>query len=173
MRSPEPLPFHAIELLFERLTLTYGHHFRARWSGIALATVKEDWRHQLAGITPPQIDFALATLPAGEPPDAPTFRQLARSMPVERPQEPGLPPKRGPVNVPPEVRKELDRLRARKDDPRPMRVQIADKYVCRFGNEPHLTSMQRENLKHYLGILTQWNRRKAHGEAEQQEGESL
>jgi hypothetical protein len=73
-----------IDTLYGRLTLRYGHAFLARWSGLALQAVKEDWARELASYAerPAAIGHALALLDPAEPPTAARFRELCASAPA-------------------------------------------------------------------------------------------
>ena len=77
------IPLSWVEKIFQKLILVYGRDFFARWEGVALADVKADWAHELAGFEswPEGISHALANLPPSKPPTALEFRDLARKAP--------------------------------------------------------------------------------------------
>jgi hypothetical protein len=79
------LPMHWVEKIFEKLSVTYGRDFLARWDGFkdeAMLDVKRDWAMELGGFIeqPDAISHALAHLPA-KAPNVLEFRQLCRSAP--------------------------------------------------------------------------------------------
>jgi hypothetical protein len=73
-----------VDALFDRLTLRYGHAFLARWDGLALDAVKDDWARELAGYAdrPEAIEHALGLLDPDEPPTAARFRDLCGTAPA-------------------------------------------------------------------------------------------
>lgn len=71
-----------IEVIFTKLTLVYGRDFLGRWEGLDLAAVKADWGHELAGLKPESIAFALKHLPSAKPPTVFEFREIARKSPL-------------------------------------------------------------------------------------------
>lgn len=68
----------AIDDVFTRLALVYGQRFTCHWPESAIPAVKAAWETELRGISHEAIDFALANLPAGNPPMALDFRDLCR-----------------------------------------------------------------------------------------------
>lgn len=93
----DPLPMQWIDKIFERLTVRYGTAFAARYAGLELLAVRNDWADQLAGYqaNPKAIAFALDSLPADKPPTATQFRDLCRlAPPAPAPQLPGPAPAR-------------------------------------------------------------------------------
>ena len=74
------LPIEWVEKIFHRLTMNYGAPFLARYKGIPIAEVKTDWSAQLAGMTGPDIAYALGCLPDG-PPTVQQFKNLCLSAP--------------------------------------------------------------------------------------------
>ena len=76
-----PLPW--VDKIFDKLTLTYGQAFLARWKDIDLSAVKSDWVHELSGFekAPHAIAHALACLP-DRPPTVLEFRALCRLAPA-------------------------------------------------------------------------------------------
>lgn len=79
------LPMPWVDKIFEKLGLTYGRDFLARWDGFdadAMLEVKHDWSMELGGFfdQPDSIAHALAHLPA-KAPNVIEFRQLCRSTP--------------------------------------------------------------------------------------------
>ena len=53
-----------VEVLFDRLTLHYGHAFLARWKGVPLEAVKAHWARELISYADQSeaIEHALALL---------------------------------------------------------------------------------------------------------------
>lgn len=79
------LPMPWVEKIFVKLTLVYGRDFAARWEGMNIVDVKEDWAHELSGLdsSPKAIVYALQNLPATKAPTVLEFRSIARKMPQE------------------------------------------------------------------------------------------
>ncbi|MDH0363451.1 hypothetical protein [Comamonas aquatica] len=78
-----PLPW--VEKIFEKLGVTYGRDFLARWDGFdadAMAAVKYDWCMELGGFfdKPDAIAYGLAHLPAKSP-NVLEFRDICRRAP--------------------------------------------------------------------------------------------
>lgn len=145
-RQPESLPFAVVDDLFHRLSLVYGHNFLGRFSGIDLGAVKEEWRHQLAGITGDEIDFALSNLPEKPPESAIAFRKLARSMPDERRVFRALPaPKKAP-GVPAAHKAVLEQLRPREDE-EPIQVRAARNTIAELTARTYLSDVHKGVLK--------------------------
>lgn len=100
------LPISWIDRIFERLTLTYGQEFLARWRDIDMKAVKTDWLHELARFEhwPEAIAFALDHLPSGKPPTVLQFRDLCLQAPAK--QVPQLPaPQANPDRMKSEIAK--------------------------------------------------------------------
>lgn len=81
-----PLPASWVDRIFEKLTVTYGRDFTARWDGMGekgLIAAKQDWAWELGGFVDhgEAIGHALAHLPA-KPPNVIEFRALARLAPA-------------------------------------------------------------------------------------------
>lgn len=101
-KSVRALPMPWVEKIFEKLSMTYGREFLARWDGFkeeAMLEVKQDWGMELGGFfdQPDAISHALAHLPA-KAPNVIEFRQLCRSAP--KPQFKQLPrPAQDPQKV--------------------------------------------------------------------------
>lgn len=152
-RPPKPIPIEAVEQLWEQLALTYGHSFLRQWEGFEHQVVREDWAKKLAGITPPQIDYALANLTPGRPiQDALEFRRLCRQMPD--PERLALPAPRGPQRLPATVLAAMTVLNeAREDDALPAGVAWARGYVAQWSAHPTLTPFQRQMLAHAREVL--------------------
>jgi len=76
-----PLPW--VDKIFDKLTLTYGQQFLARWRDIDLNAVKSDWMHELSGFenAPHAIAYGLSNLPK-LPPTVIEFRALCRLAPT-------------------------------------------------------------------------------------------
>ncbi|WP_157272410.1 hypothetical protein [Azohydromonas aeria] len=73
-----------VDALFDRLTLRYGHAFLARWDGLSLDAVKDDWARELARYAdrPAAVEHALTLLDPDEPPTAARFRDLCGASPA-------------------------------------------------------------------------------------------
>ena len=102
------LPLIWTDRIFEKLTLTYGHAFLARWRDLDIDAVKSDWSTELAWFEkhPKAIAHALQNLPSDKPPTVLQFRDLCRSAPA--PEVPRLPE---PVADKARVDAELAKLR--------------------------------------------------------------
>lgn len=79
------LPMPWVDKIFEKLGMTYGRDFLARWDGFdadAMLDVKRDWSMELGGFfdQPDAIAYALAHLPA-KPLNVIEFRQICRGAP--------------------------------------------------------------------------------------------
>jgi hypothetical protein len=102
------LPLAWIDRIWEKLTVTYGANFLARWRDFdaqALNAVKSDWMNELSGFerAPHAIAFALANLPERAP-NVVEFRNLCRQAPAA--DVPKLPePKADPARLAAELAK--------------------------------------------------------------------
>lgn len=91
------LPEHWTNKIFEKLMLTYGRDFLARWEGVPIADLKADWAHELAGYVcnAPALAYALQNLPTERPPTVLQFRAICQRAPA--PAVPRIePPKANP-----------------------------------------------------------------------------
>lgn len=70
-----------VDMLFTKLSLIYGRDFISRWDGLELQDVKNDWAHELAGVSLESVRYALKNLPAQKAPTVLEFRNLARNAP--------------------------------------------------------------------------------------------
>ena len=77
------LPLLWVDRIFDKLVLTYGQAFLARWRDIDMNSVKSDWMHELSGFEnhPSAIAHALSNLPE-KPPSIVEFKNLCRSAPA-------------------------------------------------------------------------------------------
>jgi hypothetical protein len=79
-----------IDLIFTKCNLRYGRDFSSRWEGLDMADVKDDWAHELTGIKPESVAYALKNLP-DKAPTVGEFRKVALNAPevpllrIERP----------------------------------------------------------------------------------------
>jgi hypothetical protein len=76
------LPLLWVDRIFDKLVLTYGQAFLARWRDIDMNSVKSDWMHELSGFEnhPSAIAHALSNLPE-KPPSIVEFKNLCRQAP--------------------------------------------------------------------------------------------
>lgn len=83
------LPDAWVDRIFDKLNLTYGHQFLARWDGLPVDKVKADWAHELRFLqqNPGAITYALENLPPGRPPNVLEFRALCNSPHAPRAPE--------------------------------------------------------------------------------------
>lgn len=153
--GPAPIPHAVIVQIFGQLTLAYGQPFLARWDGVDMGTVHADWRYKLAGLTPEQIAWGLDHLKAGRPPEAMAFREWCEAMPDPAPAV-ALPPPRGKVQVPPQVREAMELLLKPQKHEEPARIVIARRYVARWAGQPNLSPTQREFLAFYRRVIERY-----------------
>ena len=93
------LPLLWVDKIFEKLTLTYGQQFLARWRDVDLELVKMDWARELGGFEqkPEAIAYALQNLDDDKPPTVLVFRTIALRSPAAvqaRLPEPAADPER-------------------------------------------------------------------------------
>lgn len=79
--SQNALPLEIVEMIFTKLGLLYGRDFLSRWEGLDLVDVKNDWAHELAGVSLESVRYALKNLPAMKAPTVLEFRNLTRNAP--------------------------------------------------------------------------------------------
>jgi hypothetical protein len=98
-----------IDVVFTKLSLTYGRDFLGRWEGMDLLDVKNDWAHELGGFenNPSAIKYALQNLPA-KAPTVIEFRHICQRAPEPMPAALLDRPKANPEVV----RKSLEAARA-------------------------------------------------------------
>jgi len=143
------LPIQWVDRIFDKLTLTYGQAFLARWRDIDLNSVKSDWCHELAVFerSPHSIAFALSNLPE-RPPSVVEFKTLCRQAPqaeVKALEAPKADPER--------LRHELAKLGHIKAStvPKPANRDWAHKIIKRYEGgavvSPTVLSMAREALQ--------------------------
>lgn len=109
------LPLAWADRIFDKLTVTYGQAFLARYRDIDLNLVKSDWMHELAVFekAPHAIAFALSHLPERAP-SVVDFKALCRQAPqaeVALLEAPKADPER--------MRQELSKLGALKQEFKP------------------------------------------------------
>lgn len=95
-----------IELIFRKCGLRYGRDFAGRWEGFDINDVMDDWAHELKGITPESVAYALHNLP-DKPPTVGDFKKIALNAPSKA-LERLDPPKANPEIV----KAALDKARA-------------------------------------------------------------
>ena len=76
-----PTTTEMVDVIFTKLSLYYGRDFMSRWEGLDMGLVKGDWAHELAGVSPAGIKYALQNLPI-RPPHVGEFRLVALRAPV-------------------------------------------------------------------------------------------
>lgn len=83
------LPDAWVDRIFEKMNLTYGHQFLARWDGISVDKLKADWAHELRGFaqSPSAVAYGLEHLPV-KPPTVIEFRAICNSPSAPRPEAP-------------------------------------------------------------------------------------
>jgi hypothetical protein len=170
-----PLPDFFVETLFATLTVAWGTAFTDQYKGLDMSLVKADWAKQLGGFFEPEaetidgqgdsaaIRYALDHLPE-RPINVMAFRKLCAQYLA--PSATALPPPRGPVNLPPEVQREFNKLREPTPDAHlPLAVRQAQRYLQAFGNVKNPPERIRKNLEHYHRVLANWNRNRDQGMA--------
>ena len=75
-----PLHSEIIQEIFRQLYMRYGADWSRHWSGIDVGEMSRAWSQELAGLQRHEVEHALQNLPA-YPPNAPTFRRIAREAP--------------------------------------------------------------------------------------------
>ena len=68
--SQNALQIEIVEMIFTKLGLVYGRDFLSRWEGLDLVDVKNDWAHELAGVSVDSVRYALKNLPSMKAPKA-------------------------------------------------------------------------------------------------------
>lgn len=93
------LSLKAIDRIFERMTMTYGRDFSARWEGVDQNAVKSSWAHELAQFDGrlEMVGWALENLPE-RPPNVIQFKAICWQAP--KPKELALP---APTKIDPEI----------------------------------------------------------------------
>ena len=88
------LPLSWVDRIFDKMMLTYGRDFTGRWDGLPMASVKNDWAHELSGfeVHPEAIKHALLNLNPTKPPTVLEFRNMAANAPKMATIELPLPP---------------------------------------------------------------------------------
>lgn len=149
------LPLLWVDKIFEKLTLTHGQAFLARWRDIDLNAVKSDWMHELSGFenAPHCIAFALANQPQ-KPPNVVEFKALCRMAPAVETQQ--LPePKADPARIAAELAK-LAPLRVAVDRTHGMREWA---YILKArhesGEDPKLNANQIRCYQAALGPISE------------------
>jgi len=78
--STESLPIHWVEILFEKMALTYGKRFTDQWSGCDPEKLKAHWAKELYGYSRAELAHGYADLNTREwPPTLPEFKRLCRT----------------------------------------------------------------------------------------------
>jgi len=80
--SQNALQIEIVEMIFTKLGLVYGRDFLSRWEGLDLVDVKNDWAHELAGVSVDSVRYALKNLPSMKAPTVLEFRNLTRNAPL-------------------------------------------------------------------------------------------
>lgn len=164
------LPSATLEWVWNSIGVRYGHYFAGKWDGFELSIVKEDWRIKLGDLTDRQLQFGLDNLPVGRPPnDCAEFRELCLRAPAPVDTTPKLPRKRGPVEIPPEVRSEFERLRPREDD-EPLHVRGARNTIATLEGRKVLGDVQRDALASARRVVRRYEDAKAKQAKEQGNG---
>jgi len=144
------LPADWVNRLFERLTMTYGRDFSARWEGLDVNAVKADWAEQLAGFenNPGAIKYALGVLDTAKPPTVLQFAEMCRRAP----QTP-LPALEAPAPSPEAVRMAtaaLKRVGAQSVGDKSWAERLRDREAR--SNGKGLTKFQRDAWREALGL---------------------
>jgi hypothetical protein len=84
-----------------------------------------------------------------------TFRQWCLAMPSPEPQV-ALPPKRGPVGVPPEIKPALDALLRPDPGDEPARVRAARRYLEERAGRIDLSPVEKEWSQFYRRVIERY-----------------
>jgi hypothetical protein len=73
-----------MDAVFQKLSLVYGRDFTARYEGLDMRDVKEDWAFELSGFekNPSAFGYALRNLPISKPPNVFEFRVILLRAPA-------------------------------------------------------------------------------------------
>jgi hypothetical protein len=147
-------PTEVVDLVFAKLSVTYGHRFLSIWDGMPLDVVKADWAKELAPVKHERILWALQNLPERAP-DAPTFRALCACMPQPR-EAVALPS--GPKKPAPAVARAFaEVVKNAEPHTEPERVRWARQYVAKWGSpDAKPTFFQRDMLVHAKRIVERY-----------------
>lgn len=78
---------------FGKMHLRFASAWTAKWAGLDMQAVHDDWERVLVGCTPAMIRFAIENLPAQFPPNAQEFRAICMRAPAPpKPPELAEPP---------------------------------------------------------------------------------
>lgn len=91
MRMHPPLDEELVGMVMAKLALTYGKRFTNGYDAEP-ATVRANWAHELAGISPEGIAYALANLNPDVCPNVLQFRSIAWGRPQSAPKALPAPP---------------------------------------------------------------------------------
>lgn len=144
--EPDEIPWATLEWVWSTLGIRYGHYFASKWDGFDIAVVKADWRYALKGLTDRQLQYGIDNLPVGRPPaDVGEFRKVCLMAPAPIPQR-ALPRKRGPVEIPPEVRAQFEKLREEPAEESP-RLRWARLFVAQWGEAKGISGIHKQALE--------------------------
>lgn len=76
-----PLESKAIEWIFARMLVRYGTTWSAKWAGVDMAAVAQDWALELENIQPYALKYAMGFLPLDFPPTAGQFKAICCRAP--------------------------------------------------------------------------------------------
>lgn len=141
------LPIAWVDRIFEKLSRLYGREFLARWDGLPLVEVKEDWAHELAGFEhwPEAIRYGLGNMPPDRAPTVLQFRDICRKAPAKVVK--ALPePAANPDRVKAEIAKLSANNPAEKQDPMDWARRILAKHEAGLKLNPTTLRFAREAL---------------------------
>jgi hypothetical protein len=129
-----------VDVVFTKLQLVYGKRFSAAYEGMPAGMVRQHWEHELRGVAPEAITWALTELPADFPPNVLQFRAICSQY--RPPMRQLIARERKAQPMPERFRSEFKRLQAQfaSSDP----LDGARNLKRREENGEHLTRVQRE-----------------------------
>ncbi len=99
-----------LDVIFAKLTVTYGARFRKQYGNTLASAIRRDWADELDGCKEPAVRYALDHLPADHPPNVLQFRALVRLGPRGPLREPDQ-DERPATAMPAEVKQKLEALK--------------------------------------------------------------
>ena len=145
----EPLPPDWVDVIFSKLSLTYGRDFLGRYEGQDLHAVKADWADRLSGLQyrPDAIKYALG-IQGAKAPNVIEFKEACNRAPV-RAMLAIEPPKANPDVIESAIAKAREATRFRGDRLDPIRRLRQrdldrDKTLTRFQREFWRIALKKE-----------------------------
>lgn len=80
-----PLKSETVDWIFARMLVRYGTSWSAKWAGVDMAAVAQDWALELEPVQPFAIKYAMGFLPLSYPPTAGEFKAICMRAPDRLP----------------------------------------------------------------------------------------